>query len=465
MLQRNLKFVLYTHPRLKSPFDAASAERFLLYRQLVRSLTTIDAHGGISGDLASSWKISKDYKVYAFKLAPAKWSDGEEVVAADLVKTFEEGAKAPFSVHFDFSSIKELSAPDKRTFEIRFKKPQPNVLYKLSLPEAGLLYRKDFTQDDTRIFRVTAGAYSLENSDDKSINLTKNLHFSGVPSAPTHIHFDIHSFSPDKTSLLVKDADVVWPLGPLTESYENLVTQKKYRRVVSGFGWTNFFSINAKNMPRIEDRRYVQKILEPGFFDFAKLGGVLDPAKQLFMLGGPSFLPASWVDSFWSELSTQKPSGFPKKLKVAASAKGIIMPTVIERLEKLGIEVERVPYTDFSVALFEQKYDIILINNDFSSADLLENLNVTFSGKYVNLSNDSQIPAFMKKANAEPSIEKRFDLYKEVGKSLLTEGLIVPFAYQMVRHFVSERVKAEGLEEALLEFKLWQISLQNDSTK
>ncbi len=460
-----LNFSLYTHPRLKDPFDAASASRFMVYRQLVRSLIGVDAHGAISGDLARSWKITADYKIFTFELAEAKWSDGQPVSAADLVKTFQEGMKAPHSVHFNFSDVKRVSAPNPKTFEVEFKKSEPNALYRLSLPEAGLLYRNDFKHSDSRLFRVTPGAYSLGKSEDTRITLEANPHFKHQAKAPKEIHFDIQTYSPDNEFIPIRNADILLPLSRINEHYEKLAEQKVYRRVVSGFGWTNFFSLNAKNMKRVEDRQYLQDLLAPGFFDLSKNGSLLQEAKQIFMLNGPSFLQANWVKQFWNGLSKEKPEGFPKKLSIVGAPNSPVLPTVIERLEKQGIAVERIPYADFTKALSEQKYDLILINNDFSSADLLENLNVTFSGKYVNPASDSKVPDIMKAANAEPSLEKRFPLYREVGKSLLTEGLVIPFAYQMVRHFVSDRVSPVGLEEALLEFKLWEISMQDAPKK
>ena len=161
MNSQSLTFVLYSNPQLKDPFDAATAERFLVYRQLVRSLTSIDAQGALSGDLAKSWKASGDHRVFTFELNDGKWSDGMRVLASDFVRTFIEGKKAPFSVHFDHSKVKKVSAPNDYTFEIEFTKPHPNALYQLSLPEAGLLYRRDFEHTDPRLFRITPGAYSF----------------------------------------------------------------------------------------------------------------------------------------------------------------------------------------------------------------------------------------------------------------------------------------------------------------
>lgn len=75
-------------PRLVNPLLASSeTDRDLAYL-LFSGLTRVDTQGAIRPDLASSWEISPDGKVYTFTLRPdALWHDGKPLTSDDVFFT------------------------------------------------------------------------------------------------------------------------------------------------------------------------------------------------------------------------------------------------------------------------------------------------------------------------------------------------------------------------------------------
>lgn len=57
---------------------------FAIYNRL----TEIEADGGLIPELAESWEASEDAKEWTFKIRPAKYHDGSQVVAKDVVASF-----------------------------------------------------------------------------------------------------------------------------------------------------------------------------------------------------------------------------------------------------------------------------------------------------------------------------------------------------------------------------------------
>ena len=80
----------------------------------------------MEGDLAESWKVSPDGKVWTFNLRPnAKWQNkapmnGRPVTAADVAWSFERFMKvSPQKTTFDM--VADVSAPSEKVVEFKLK--------------------------------------------------------------------------------------------------------------------------------------------------------------------------------------------------------------------------------------------------------------------------------------------------------------------------------------------------------
>jgi peptide/nickel transport system substrate-binding protein len=87
----------------------------------------------VEGDLAQSWSVSADKRVYTFKLRPnVLFHDGTKLSSADVKASYERIVHPPPGVfsarRADYTAIKEIDTPDPLT-----------VVFRLSWPQAGML--------------------------------------------------------------------------------------------------------------------------------------------------------------------------------------------------------------------------------------------------------------------------------------------------------------------------------------
>ncbi len=88
-----------------------------------------DKTGGKKPQLASSWDISKDGKVYTFHLRPnLKWSDGHPFSSEDFAFTLSAFAKFNTYLVKVLPNIDHAETPDANTFVVYLKEPQSSAL-------------------------------------------------------------------------------------------------------------------------------------------------------------------------------------------------------------------------------------------------------------------------------------------------------------------------------------------------
>lgn len=98
----------------------------------------------IEGALAESFEISDDQLTYTFKLAEAKWHDGEPFTSADVAFTvgLAQNDKSGSVLAARLGSIASVETPDERTAVIKLSEPAANMLDTLTklmvLPEHAL---------------------------------------------------------------------------------------------------------------------------------------------------------------------------------------------------------------------------------------------------------------------------------------------------------------------------------------
>lgn len=108
----------------------------------------------VVGELAESWTISKDHKVYTFKiLRGVKFHDGSPLTARDIKATYEKIVFPPpgvLSVRKAFYGVVEkVEAPDDYTVVFRLNRPSASFLASLASPW-NYIYRADILAKDIR---------------------------------------------------------------------------------------------------------------------------------------------------------------------------------------------------------------------------------------------------------------------------------------------------------------------------
>ena len=105
-------------------------------------LVALDEDGNPIPELAESWEISEDGRVYTFPLREdVTWHDGEQFTAEDVKFTFENvllefHARTAASMG---SAIEAIEAPDEHTVVFRFSEPYAPLLQQLNVTEAPII--------------------------------------------------------------------------------------------------------------------------------------------------------------------------------------------------------------------------------------------------------------------------------------------------------------------------------------
>jgi peptide/nickel transport system substrate-binding protein len=170
-----------------NPFTAwamMSAEVFnLIYDPLVRydeNLKSVPC-------LAESWEVSDDQLTWTFKLAEAKWHDGEDFTSADVKYTYElfmtEAGAASFYGSY-LTGIDTITCPDDRTVVITTDEPKANMLQNTTpiLPEhiwkdVGEKGIQTYTNDSP----VGTGPYMFGEMGDGTLTLLLNEAYFSTP--------------------------------------------------------------------------------------------------------------------------------------------------------------------------------------------------------------------------------------------------------------------------------------------
>ena len=146
--QNILRYCLGINPTTLDPAKVQDPDTIDLLNNIYEPLVNYDEHNKIVGNLAASWKISTDGKVYTFKLEAAKFHDGSPVTAKDVKASWERALSREISSPIadtylgDILGAKELAKGtgkeltgvkviDNTTVEVTIDQPRAYFLGKL----------------------------------------------------------------------------------------------------------------------------------------------------------------------------------------------------------------------------------------------------------------------------------------------------------------------------------------------
>lgn len=112
----------------------------LMFQFVYSGLLKTDNSMAVHPDLAESWEVSEDGKVYTFNLRDnAKFHNGRTVTSDDVIYSFERalGAKTAFSARF--SVVESIDNPDDKTVVFRLKQPFAPFLSIVATTKAAIV--------------------------------------------------------------------------------------------------------------------------------------------------------------------------------------------------------------------------------------------------------------------------------------------------------------------------------------
>jgi peptide/nickel transport system substrate-binding protein len=178
-----------------------------------------DSGKTIIPDLAHSWEISEDGKVYTFHLRKGvEFHYGAEFTAEDVKATFDRIRKPPQGISIPrsvlFRAVDEITAPDKYTVQFKLGDPRPSsfmmaaiasgwnvIVRKKTLEDNGYNLRKVLDIPGTGPFR------SVKYVENETRVMEKNPHYwnKGLPYLDGIQFFSLIPFSTDLGSAILSN--------------------------------------------------------------------------------------------------------------------------------------------------------------------------------------------------------------------------------------------------------------------
>lgn len=460
-------------------------------RLIFSGLVRFDDRGLPNGDLAESWGISQDGKVYNFSIrADAIWHDGQPVTSEDVVFTTELLQDEELPIPSDIRNLwnqAEVIALDDKTVQFRLPEPYAPFLDYLDfgvLPKHRLdnLSSSELIDAEFNLTPVGSGPFRYENllSEEGRISgvvLSAFKDYFGQTPYLDQIEF---RYYPDYQSALTAYQDgKVQGISNFNDETLSLALKIPELNMYTGrlpVLTLVYLNLDAPRLPFFQDAS-IRRALLQGLNRQAMIDRLLN--SQAVIADGPVF-PGSWAyyegieripyDS-GAALAAIKAAGytipagasgvrekdnvpFSFELMYADNPRHAAIAEAIRRdWEKLGIDVQ------LKAVNYESLIKDHLETRDYQAA--LVDLNMTRSpdpdpypfwdqaqisdGQNYSKWNDRQASEFIERARVTSDIEERTKAYRNFQVRFTTEMPALPLFYPVYTYGVDNQVRGVSM--------------------
>ncbi|MBZ9742532.1 MULTISPECIES: ABC transporter substrate-binding protein [unclassified Mesorhizobium] len=440
-------------PHLDPTAGAAAAIKEVLYANVFEGLTRIGPNGEVLPDLAESWTISDDGKVYTFKLhTGVKFHDGADF-SADDVKFSLDRARADNSVNAQkglFAAIDKVDVIDPATVKVTLKNPQGSFLYNMGWGDAVMVSPK--SADTNKENPVGTGPFKFQNwAKGSSITLVKSDHYWGAPAFLDKVEFRI---VPDAAAyvpaLLSGDIQAFPFFDP--DSLAQVKDDPRFKVVIGSTEGETILSINNKKPPfdKLQVRQAISYALDrKAIIDGASaglglpIGSHMSPANKDYVdLTGLYPHNVDKAKELLKEAGLE--NGFKATLKLPPPGYARLGGEIIaSELRDVGINLEIIPveWAQWLDQVFTKKdYDLTIVSHtEPNDIDIYSRKDYYFN--YDNPTFDKVIADL----NLTSDEAKRKELLGEAQK-ILADDAVVGFLYELPKVGVWD-AKLQGLWE------------------
>jgi ABC-type transport system substrate-binding protein len=468
--EKELKIPLKSIPNGADFLVVNSFLDYVILHSLGRTLISRNSNGEYEGDLAKSWRVSPDQKIFDFQIEDEeKFSDGTVIGIDDVVFSFERiaASKKPL-IHFSNPGlIQKVIKLDKSRFRVELMNSDFDFISRLVHPEfsivpKGYLPSKKFMGDLIK----TSGAYSVSASSEKSMTLLSNPHFKKNSNRPNRVTFQPYGDKPQLQSLLLSQkVNYFIPSEQLTNKEHRELVAKGWqgRDTLLGFSYFLALNPNSINLKKKEHRLYLLDLISKTEFDFEEYKPFLKRANQIYLEHGPGRLRANDLKSIENErIKTMVPIDKSTSLSLLIDSRFEFLGQLVGSFEGAGLKIQVTKYSNFKEyadLIKKKEYDLIQANNDFSALDLLENLRVTFNLErpLISAEQNAKIFDLLRQAGQVENGKVRYDLIKEIGEQILKNAYAAPIYHVSKYDYALENIDRSKLSTSEPEFRIWKI--------
>lgn len=440
-------------PHLDPTAGAAAAIREVTYANVFEGLTRIGPNSEVLPDLAESWTISDDGKVYTFKLhTGVKFHDGTGF-SADDVKFSLDRARAENSLNAQkqlFAAIDKVEVVDPATVKITLTHPQGSFLYNMGWGDAVIVSPK--SADTNKEKPIGTGPFKFESwAKGSSIKLVKSDTYWGPGVALDKVEFRVVPDAAAAVPALLSGDIQAFPFFD-PDSVSQVKDDPRFKVVVGSTEGETILSINNKKAPfdKLQVRQAISYALDrKAIIDGASaglglaIGSHMSPTNKYYVdLTGRYPHDVAKAKELLKEAGLEK--GFKATLKLPPPSYARLGGEIIaSELRDVGIELEIVPveWAQWLDQVFTKKdYDLTIVSHtEPNDIDIYSRKDY-----YFNYSN----PAFNKviaDLDLTSDEARRKELYAEAQK-ILADDAVVGFLYELPKVGVWD-AKLQGLWE------------------
>ncbi|UVK45822.1 ABC transporter substrate-binding protein [Mesorhizobium sp. AR07] len=440
-------------PHLDPTAGAAAAIKEVLYANVFEGLTRIGPNSEVLPDLAQSWTISDDGKIYTFKLhTGVKFHDGTGFDASD-VKFSLDRARADNSVNAQkglFAAIDKVDVVDSATVKVTLKHPQGSFLYNMGWGDAVMVSPK--SADTNKEKPIGTGPFKFQNwAKGSSITLVKSDRYWGAPVFLDKVEFRI---VPDAAAyvpaLLSGDIQAFPFFDP--DSVAQVKDDPRFKVVVGATEGETILSMNNKKPPfdKLQVRQAISYALDrKAIIDGAsaglglQIGSHMSPTNKYYVdLTGRYPYDVAKAKELLKEAGLE--NGFRATLKLPPTAYARLGGEIIaSELRDVGIGLEIIPveWAQWLDQVFTKKdYDLTIVSHtEPNDIDIYSRKDYYFN--YDNPAFDKVIADL----DLTSDEAKRKALYAQAQK-ILADDAVVGFLYELPKVGVWD-AKLQGLWE------------------
>ena len=428
-------------PHLDPTAGAAAAIREVTYANVFEGLTRIGPNGEVLPDLAESWTISDDGKVYTFKLhSGVKFHDGADFSAED-VKFSLDRARAENSVNAQkqlFAAIDKVDVVDPATVKVTLTHPQGSFLYNLGWGDAVIVSPK--SADTNKEKPVGTGPFKFGNwAKGSSITLLKSDHYWGAPVFLEKVEFRIVPDAAAAVPALLSGDIQAFPFFD-PDSVSQVKDDPRFKVVVGATEGETILSINNKKPPfdKLQVRQAISYALDrKAIIDGASaglglpIGSHMSPANKYYVdLTGRYPHDVAKAKELLKEAGLE--NGFKATLKLPPTTYARLGGEIIaSQLRDVGINLEIIPveWAQWLEQVFTKKdYDLTIVSHtEPNDIDIYARKDYYFN--YDNPAFNKVIADLRKGRTADsPSAEQGYDALKQYTRDFTAEARVYFFS-------------------------------------